>query len=139
MVSACLLGLKTRYNGQDAYSEKAIELLKNRAIVPVCPEQLGGLPTPRPRAEIASGGGADILEGKSGVIDEFGADVTAYFLKGAEEALKIARLTGAKEAFLKEKSPSCGAGTICRDSVCVSGLGVTATLLKKEGLKLKGF
>ncbi|MBI5492089.1 MAG: DUF523 domain-containing protein [Deltaproteobacteria bacterium] len=139
LVSACLLGLKTRYDGADAYSQKAVDLLKKRAVVPVCPEQLGGLPTPRPRAEISSGDGVSVLEGISGVIDEFGSDATAFFLKGAHEVLKIARIVGAKEAYLKEKSPSCGTGTICRDSVCVPGPGVTAALLKKEGLALKGF
>lgn len=139
LVSACLLGLRTRYDGADAYSQKAFDLLKKRAIVPVCPEQLGGLPTPRPRAEIARGDGDSVLEGVSGVIDESGSDATASFLRGAHEVLKIARITGAKEAYLKEKSPSCGTGTICRDSVCVPGLGVTAALLKKEGFLLKGF
>lgn len=139
LVSACLLGLKTRYNGLDAFSKEAQKELAGRIIIPVCPEQLGGLPTPRPRAYIANGTGADILEGRSQVIDEHGTDITGKFVKGAEEVLKIAELTGAKEAFLKEKSPSCGINLICREGDCVPGMGVAAAILSKAGLKLKSF
>lgn len=139
IVSACLLGLRTRYDGGDAFSIEAVALIEGRTIVPVCPEQLGGLSTPRPASEIAMGDGYEVLEGGAKVIDELGADVTLKFVKGAMDVLQIARLTGAAEAFLKEKSPSCGVGTICRDSQCVNGIGVTAALLKKEGLLLKGF
>lgn len=139
LVSACLLGLKTRYNGLDAFSKEAQKELAGRIAIPVCPEQLGGLPTPRPRASIEKGTGADVLEGRSKVIDEHGIDVTGKFVKGAEEVLKTAELTGAKEAFLKEKSPSCGLNLICRDGDCVPGIGVTAALLSKAGLKVKSF
>lgn len=139
IVSACLLGLHTRYDGTGALDEDALSLLKGRLVVPVCPEQLGGLPTPRPRAEITTGNGMDVLENNSGVVDETGGDVTEEFLKGAAATLQIARLTGAREAYLKEKSPSCGSSLICRGSERVQGMGVTAALLVKEGIGVKGF
>ena len=139
LVSACLLGLKTRYNGGDALDLDLAESLKGFSIVPVCPEQLGGLPTPRPRAEITEGDGISVIEKMSRVMDETGADRTAEFLKGAEEVLKIARLTDAHMAYLKEKSPSCGVKTITKKGNAVRGAGVTTALLKKEGLKIKGF
>lgn len=139
IVSACLLGLNTRYNGGDAMNDEVIRLVKDRFIIPVCPEQLGGLPTPRPRSEIAKGSAGDILEGRAMVIDESGKDVTGPFMKGAHEVLKLARLTGASEALLKEKSPSCGVNLIYRDNKVIKGSGVTTALLKKEGIYVKGF
>lgn len=139
IVSACLLGLRTRYDGQDALSMEAVSLVEGRIAVPVCPEQLGGLPTPRPASEIVSGDGTGVLDGAATVVDEFGADVTPGFLKGAMNVLRIARFSGAAEAFLKEHSPSCGVNAICRGSRCVNGAGVTAALLKREGLLVRGF
>ena len=139
IVSACLLGLSTRYDGKDALNEEALSSLKGRPIVPVCPEQLGGLPTPRLKAAIDNGDGADVLSGLSRVMDEAGEDVTTKFIKGAKDTLKIALLTGAGEAYLKEKSPSCGSSIICRGDECVKGMGVTAALLVKEGIAVKGF
>ncbi len=139
IVSACLLGLRTRYDGGDAFSMEAAALLEGRIVVPVCPEQLGGLPTPRPRAEITGGGGEDVLEGAAWVLDEHGVDVTMKFMKGAMDVLQIARLSGAREAYLKEKSPSCASSVICRGGACVKGMGVTAALLEREGITVKGF
>jgi uncharacterized protein YbbK (DUF523 family) len=139
IVSACLLGLRTRYDGKDAFSMEALTLLEGRVAVPVCPEQLGGLPTPRTRAAITSGNGLDVLDGTAEVINETGADVTVKFIKGAMDTLQIARLCGAQEAYLKEKSPSCGTSLICRGGACVNGMGVTAVLLMKEGIAVKGF
>lgn len=139
IVSACLIGLHTRYDGKNALNEEVRSSLKGRLVVPVCPEQLGGLPTPRPKAAITNGDGMDVLSGMSRVMDEEGQDITAKFIKGAEETLRIAILTGAREAYLKEKSPSCGSSIICRDNECVKGMGVTTALLVKEGLAVKGF
>jgi len=139
VVSACLLGLKTRYDGGGALSPEAIKALKDMLPIPACPEQLGGLSTPRPRAAVITGDGFDVLDGRSRVADESGNDVTEMFLRGAEGLLKIVRLSGAKKAFLKEKSPSCGVSLICRDSECISGSGVAAALLKREGLQVIGF
>lgn len=105
LVSACLLGLPTRYDGRSAADERVLSLLERHDLIPVCPEQLGGLPTPRPRCEIYGGCG---WTGKERVLDEFGSDRTENFLKGAETTLKVARLLKVDLAILKSKSPSCG-------------------------------
>lgn len=139
IVSACLLGLKTRYDGGDALSAEALKELDGAIPIPVCPEVLGGLPTPRPRAEIDNGDGTSVLDGTSKVTDENGRDRTASFIKGAEAVLEIARMTGARVAFLKEKSPSCGVTLISKKGASETGMGVTAALLQKEGLETKGF
>ncbi|OGQ51101.1 MAG: hypothetical protein A3J24_11505 [Deltaproteobacteria bacterium RIFCSPLOWO2_02_FULL_53_8] len=139
IVSACLLGIKTRYDGTDARSEDTIARLTDRIIIPVCPEQLGGLPTPRPRASIQDSDGSKVLSGKSRVINANGSDVTNQFISGAEAALHIARLTGATQAFLKEKSPSCGVKHIKQNDSIIDGSGVTAALLKEAGIKVEGF
>ncbi|MDP2689150.1 MAG: DUF523 domain-containing protein [Deltaproteobacteria bacterium] len=139
IVSACLVGLKTRFDGKDALSHEALALLRGRPFIPVCPEQLGGLPTPRPQAVIASGSGGDVLAGLCRVVDENGKDATAEFLRGAECVLMIAGLCGATEAFLKEKSPSCGVKTIYKAGKPAAGEGVTAALLREKGFRLKGF
>ncbi|MBI5885819.1 MAG: DUF523 domain-containing protein [Deltaproteobacteria bacterium] len=139
IISACLLGLRTRYDGTGARSEEAIAAVKGRAFIPVCPEQLGGMPTPRPCAWIEKGDGADVLSATSTIIDTNGVDVTGRFVAGAEAVLQIARLTGATEAFLKEKSPSCGVSSIKRGMDVISGSGVTATMLKETGIAVRGF
>lgn len=139
IVSACLLGLQTRYDGAGAFSPEVEPLLKGRAFVPVCPEQLGGLPTPRPKAAIACGSGADVLCGSSRVIDESGADVTQKFITGAQAVLKIARMSNASEALLKDKSPSCGVGRIYNGTAIVAGEGVTTALLRENGVRTAGF
>ena len=139
IVSACLLGLKTRHDGTDAFSEEAMAAVGDRTVVPVCPEQLGGLSTPRPWAEISGGDGPSVLEGMARVVDEHGADVTEKFLKGAEAVAEIARLTGAGGAILKEKSPSCAVSTVCRGKETIRGMGVTASLLARKKIELKGF
>ena len=139
IVSACLIGVKSRHDGTHALDRRVLSRLKNKAVVPVCPEQLGGLPTPRPRAWIKKLDGLSVLKGMSKVEDERGADVTRCFLKGAKETLKIARLVNAKEAYLKEKSPSCGVDFICRGQRKVKGSGVLAALLKRNGIAVDGF
>lgn len=139
IVSACLVGLRTRHDGKDALSQAALSALEGSVIVPVCPEQLGGLPTPRPSCEIPEGDGRDVLTGSSRVLDNAGSDLTANFVRGAEEALKTARLAGATAAYLKEKSPSCGVKSIKRGGLTVKGAGVTTALLEKNGLKVRGF
>ncbi|HOB87336.1 MAG TPA: DUF523 domain-containing protein [Bacillota bacterium] len=136
LVSACLLGINSRYDGGDNRSEKVLEFLKGRHAVPVCPEQLGGLPTPRRPAEICGGGGKEVLEGGAAVRCPDGTDVTEAFIRGAEQVLRIARLTGAREAILKSGSPSCGRGWIKDGSFTGSrrrGDGVTAALLLAKG------
>ena len=130
LVSSCLTGLCTRYDGQAKPDSDCISRLQNAIWIPVCPEQLGGLPTPREAAEIYGGNGQQVLEGKARVLTESGIDLTAQFIKGAEEVLKIARSQKITAVFLKSKSPSCAPrGT----------MGVTAALLNKHGFTLREF
>ncbi len=138
IVSACLLGVRSRYDGADAFDEEAVRAA-GQDPVPLCPEQLGGLPTPRPKCEIHPGDGLTVLEGTGPVKDERGVDVTKAFLKGAGEALKIARIIGAKRAVFKDGSPSCGVDRISRKGRRVKGSGVTAALFKRAGIKITGF
>jgi len=137
--SACLLGVSCRHDGRSKPDRKAISLSKKETLIPVCPEQLGGMPTPRPDAEMAGGSGADVLDGKARVFDSDGKDVTAHFTSGAEECLRIARMSGASEAILKQRSPSCGSGKIYDGTfskTVMNGDGVTAALLKRNGIKV---
>ncbi len=138
IVSACLVGLKTRYDGCSQTEESCVELLVSGKAIPLCPEQLGGLPTPRKRAEISDSDGNAVLSGDALVISEDGEDYTEHFIRGAEEVLKIALLVGSEEAILKEGSPSCGVGYIKRNGKKVKGMGVTAALLKSRGIKVRG-
>lgn len=129
LCSACLLGIKCRYNGKSALNRKVVALLKAEVLIPICPEQMGGLPTPREPAEI---------RGKR-VITRSGKDVTENFLRGAQQVLKLAKLLGIKEAVLKQGSPSCGCGRIYNGTFSgktVKGDGVTTALLKKNRIKV---
>ncbi len=136
LISGCLVGLDCRYDGTSAKDERVLEALRGEPLVPVCPEQLGGLPTPRPRAEIEGGDGHDVLAQRARVLDETGRDVTIQFLKGATETLKLVRLLNIKEAYLKAKSPSCGLGEIWRNGSLIPGDGVCTALLAKNGVKI---
>jgi uncharacterized protein YbbK (DUF523 family) len=129
LCSACLLGIKCRYNGKSALNKKVVKLLETETLVPVCPEQLGGLPTPREPAERRG----------NKVFTRSGKDVTMEFERGARQVLKIAKLLGIKEAILKQGSPSCGCGKIYNGSFSkkiIEGDGVTTALLKKNGIKI---
>ena len=136
LVSACLLGINCKYSGDNNESEKVKEYLKDKHFVLVCPEQLGGLTTPREPAEI-------ILKDKTGdqdkVINNKNIDVTDNFKKGAEETLKIAQIYECKEAILKEGSPSCGSSLIYDGTFSgkkIPGQGVTTALLKQNNIKV---
>ncbi|GLB28878.1 hypothetical protein LAD12857_08010 [Lacrimispora amygdalina] len=131
LVSACLLGANCRYDGNNGKNEDVLALLDQYHLVPVCPEQLGGMQTPRPPAE---------RRGES-VINQSGQDVTAFFVKGAEETLKLAEIYGCKKAVLKERSPSCGRGMIYDGTFSgkkIPGNGVTAALLEENGIEVIG-
>ena len=106
----------------------------NTIFIPLCPEQLGGLSTPRVPAQIADGTGEDVLDNLARVIDSMGRDVTEQFLKGAKEAAKIAKLMGADVAIMKDMSPSCGVSFIRKDDAAIEGMGVTSALLTREGV-----
>ena len=140
LCSACLLGVKCAWHGKDRYrNEKAIELSRREKLIPVCPEQLAGLPTPRPSAEIQNGSGEDVLEGKAKIMNNKGKDVTEQFLKGAQKVLEIARERGAAGFIGKARSPSCGCGKIYDGTFSgkvIEGNGVTTALLKRNGIKV---
>ncbi len=136
LVSACLLGLRTRYDGESRLPQDA-PVVPLEQLIPICPEQLGGLPTPRHLAEIQGGRGEDVLAGKAVVINNQGENVTRMFLKGARETLYLALLYEVKGAFLKNGSPSCGCYQIYDGSfknVKRPGSGVTAALLRAYGI-----
>ncbi len=135
LVSACLLGVRCRYDGSAKGSPALIRVASRAWLVPVCPEQLGGLSTPRPPALIRGGDGRDVLRGRARLENDLGEDVTEAFLRGAREALRIARACGAETALLKARSPSCGSSTRYCDRPG-GGMGVTAALLKAEGIRI---
>ena len=136
LVSACLLGIRCRYDGQHSLCQELVDCLSYSCLVPICPEQMGGLPTPRPPANIIGGHGPDVLRGKAKCVNRLNKDVTDAFVKGAEEALRVAMLTGARIFIGKDKSPSCGRQTPYCEVPEGKGMGVTVALLQKEGLEV---
>jgi len=139
IVSACLLGINCNYKGKSKLSQKLSDEFKNGSLYPICPEVLGNLGIPRPSAEIKGGTGLDVLNGKVKVINLDGKDVTKNFIEGAFEVLKIAKAIDAREAILKARSPSCGCGEIFDGTFSgnlINGDGITAALLKKNGIKV---
>lgn len=138
LVSACLLGLRTRYNGETRSNDAVIDFLEkgNWLPIPVCPEQLGGMPTPRPDAEFKIGDGAALLDGNGLLVNSMGADVGSLFLQGAEQTAAIACHCNCSIALLKERSPSCGVHYIYCNGELIKGSGVTATSLQQKGLSL---
>ncbi len=140
LVSACLLGIQCTWRGNDASSnERIIELSQSELLIPVCPEQLGGLPTPRPPQELQSTTGEDILDGNGIVKNSEGTDVTYQFIRGAYESLEIAKRLGIDEFIGKFGSPSCGCGQIYDGSFSrklVPGNGVTTALLERNGIRV---
>lgn len=136
LVSACLAGCRCRYDGGDKAQAEIVRLVEAGLAVPVCPEELGGLGTPRPPAALAGGGGDEVLDGTARVLTREGSvDVTDAYLAGARETLRIAREVGATQAILKQHSPSCGCGsTGSADGTRIAADGVTAALLRRAGL-----
>ncbi len=140
LVSACLLGEKVRYDGgENRCAHPCLEQWqKEGRVVAVCPEMLGGLPVPRPPAEITcGGGGAQVLEGKARVVDVQGKDVSEAFVKGAREVVALAKHHGARMVILKEGSPSCGSARIYDGTfrgVKVTGEGVCVSALRQAGI-----
>ena len=142
LVSACLLGSPVRYDGSHKQSRDEV-LQRWRAegrVISICPEVAGGLPTPRPAAEVsAGGGGAKVFSGLAKVVDSQGNDVSAEFIAGARHALERAQSGGIRVAVLKEGSPSCGSSYIHDGSFTgtrVPGNGVTTSLLESFGLRV---
>jgi len=129
LCSACLLGINCRYNGETKSNQKIIKLAENEILIPVCPEQLGGLATPREPAE----------QKDNKVFTKSGKNVTNIFENGAKEVLKIAKLFNIRETILKQRSPSCGCDQIYNgnfDGTVINGDGVCTKLLKENGIKV---
>jgi hydroxyethylthiazole kinase-like uncharacterized protein yjeF len=139
LVSACLLGINCRHDGQNKLNEKVTQLAAKEVLIPICPEQLGGLGTPREPMRIIGGEGSDVLDGTARVMNKSNKDVTENLVRGAEEVLKIAKSLGVKKAILKAGSPSCGCGEIHDETYpdgLVEGDGVTAALLKRNNIRV---
>ena len=138
LISACLLGVPCRWNKKSKENKKAIELYLKGKAVPICPEIMAGLATPRPSCEIVGGDGADVLKGKAKVVDKTGKDYSKIFIDGAKETLKLAKKLGVSRVVLKSGSPSCGVKNIYTgsfDGKKKKGMGVTAALLKQNGIQ----
>lgn len=128
-VSSCLLGIDCKYNGKNNKNDKVLEFIKDYTVIPICPEQLGGLETPRLPAEIIG----------DKVINSEGKDVTKNFKKGANEVLKLLELYDIEFAILKNGSPSCGSSLIYDgtfSNIKINGEGITVRELRKKGIKV---
>jgi Uncharacterized conserved protein len=139
LVSACLVGVKCRYNARDRTDPELMRRFLEGELMPVCPELEGGLGLPRPPSEIQGGDGAAVLAGRARVLGKAGEEVTAAFVSGAEATLRLARACGAKRAYLAANSPSCGVGEIYDGSFSgckMPGDGVAAALLARGGISL---
>lgn len=130
LVSACLVGLCTRYDGKIVDNPACRAKLGDFLWIPFCPEQLGGLPTPREAADLVGGDGEDVLSGRAQVCGKSGADYTEAFIHGAHQVLHLAKSQEITAVFLKARSPSCAVH---------GNIGVTAALLRRAGLSLVEF
>jgi len=136
IVSACLAGINCKYDGGNNLDQTVVDLVMSGQAVAICPEVMGGLPTPRVGAE-----GILDLEGKPKVVTKDGRDVTAEFYEGAEKALQIAQIIGAEAAILQPRSPSCGFGKVYDGTftrTLVDGMGMTAQMLSEKGIPIFG-
>ena len=134
LVSACLCGVNCKYNGKNNLNEEMLELLKKGEVLLVCPEQMGGLETPRNPSEIK------IINNEVKVFMKDGRDVTENYKKGAEEVLRLAKELNINKAILKKKSPSCGCGEIYDGTftgTLTKGNGITAALLLDNGIEVE--
>ncbi|MCK4554339.1 DUF523 domain-containing protein [Candidatus Parcubacteria bacterium] len=142
LISACLVGINCKYNGKNNLADLDPEILKEYKqgkLIPVCPEQLGGLSTPRILSQIQNASGEDVLDGRAKILTEKGINVTEQFVRGAEEVLKIAKALNIKEAIFKQRSPSCGCGQIYDGTFTKTvkrGDGITTALLKRNGISV---
>ena len=131
LVSACLVGINCKYSGGNNYNQKIFNLLKEGKAIPICPEQLGGLNTPRKPVELK------VINGKRYAIDNEGNDLTENFERGALEVLNLAKDLNINKAILQPRSPSCGVDKIYSgkfDNKLVDGNGILAELLKQNGI-----
>ncbi|AKU89632.1 DUF523 domain-containing protein [Vulgatibacter incomptus] len=141
LISACLLGQRVRFDGAAAQVEDELltRWIEEGRLVAICPEVSGGLPVPRPSAELRGGSGADALDGRSLVVTASNTDVSEHFLAGARAALELAQRHRIRVAVLKDRSPSCGSLQIYDGSFTrtrIGGEGVTAALLRRSGIRV---
>lgn len=139
LVSACLVGMHCRWDKTGDKNNRLYKLYKQGKVIAVCPEEIGGLGTPRKPAEILGGSGDDVLRGQARVFSNEGCDVTDEFIRGARRVLEIVRSFKIKKAVLKSKSPSCGLGCIYDGTFSgdlIPGHGVTAALLLRHKIKV---
>jgi uncharacterized protein YbbK (DUF523 family) len=130
LVSACLLGVPCNHRGASSRHEGVLALADRARLIPVCPEVAGGLPTPRVAAERGSDGRVRTAAGD---------DVTAFYERGARQAVSLARVSGAQRAVLKARSPSCGSGQVYDGShrrILCAGDGVTTEALRAAGVAI---
>lgn len=138
-VSACLAGINCNYKGESKPDERIISLIKQGKAIPICPEQLGGLTTPRSGARIITGHGEDVLDGKSIMITDDGGNVAEQYITGAKETLRLVQLFNAQTVILKQGSPSCGKGKTQAGKnkrELFLGDGVTVALLKRNKIQV---
>ena len=136
LVSACLAGINCKYNGKNNYNEKIFDLVKKGEAIPICPEILGGLTTPRNPSEIK------IINGKRKVINSLGIDVTKEYEKGAQEVLNFAKKLNVDKVILKDRSPACGYKKIYDgnfNGTLVDGNGILTDLLLKNNIEVISF
>ena len=139
LVSACLVGINCKYNGNNNKNDEVIEYLRDKQFIIICPEQLGGMSTPREPSEIVRLDGEAVIKGQTNVISDKRLDVTKKFKKGAQESLKIAQIYNCKEAILKEGSPSCGSNYIYDGTFSgkkIDGVIVTTKVLRSKVIKV---
>ncbi|GAB6180849.1 DUF523 domain-containing protein [Desulfotomaculum defluvii] len=145
LVSACLAGIRCKYHGGDNLIPEILALVEQGKALTVCPEELGGLSTPREAVDIETGDGFQVLAGSARCLCEGGREVTTEFLQGASKVLQIALENNIKLAILKERSPSCGSSCIYNrvqnnsngvERTIVQGMGVTSALLYQNGIKV---
>ena len=132
-----MLGVRCRFDGRDKLMPELGAALEGRRVIAVCPEELGGLGTPRPACNLEGGDGERVLRGAARVIDAAGTDRTTEFVRGAREALARVLEAGANEAVLKDKSPSCGVARVYQGGRVRPGRGVFAALLEKNGIAVR--
>ena len=136
VISACLVGLKTRYDGTARIHPLLKQIMEQAILVPVCPEILGGLGIPRSPSRFIGGDGAAVLQTKATIVDETGADRTSFFVRGAEQTLQLVKLISPVLIIFKERSPACGLRRVDIGGSWRNGCGVATAMLRSLGLPI---
>ncbi len=136
IVSACLAGLRTRYDGRASMHPQLADLSDRWIVVPVCPEVLGGLGIPRPSCRFVGGDGARVLQGTAEIMDRTGRDCTSFFVRGAQEVERIVLLVAPRLIVFKEGSPSCGVRRVDIEGTKQAGCGVATALVRRHDIPI---